>query len=64
MKIETNGWGDSMVATKYIYERVHGILDGRVMDMPHELSMFMVELALNYKVDTGNLIGEKNESND
>jgi hypothetical protein len=61
MKIETNGWGDSMVATKYIYERVHGILDGRVTDMPHELSRFMDELAHNYRVDTGNLIGENDD---
>jgi hypothetical protein len=58
MKIETQGWGDSMVATKYIYQRIHGILDGRVMDMPHELSRLMDEMAHNYKVDAGKLIGE------
>ena len=58
MKQATNGWGDSAVATRYIYERVHTILDGRVMDMPQELSFLLDELALNYKVDTGKLIGE------
>ena len=53
-----NGFGNSSVATLYIYERVHGILDGRVMDMPGELSRLLDELAHNYKVDTGKLIGE------
>lgn len=53
-----NGFGNSSVATQYIYERVHGILDGRVADMPHELSRLLDELAHNYKVDTGKLIGE------
>jgi len=50
------GYGNSSVATKYIYERVHSILDGRVADMPYELSRLMDELANNYKIDTGNLI--------
>ena len=27
MRAETQGWGDSMVATKYIYQRIHSILD-------------------------------------
>jgi len=53
-----NGFGNSSVATLYVYERVHGILDGRVADMPHELSRLLDELAHNYKVDTGKLIGE------
>jgi hypothetical protein len=65
MKIETNGWGDSMVATKYVYQRIHSILDlDNAEDAYYHLSRFMKELAMNYKVDTGNLIGEKNESND
>ena len=46
----------SSVATKYMYERVHGILDGN--DMAFELSRLLDELAHNYKVDTGRLIGE------
>ena len=51
-----NGWGNSSVATQYIYERVHDILDGK--DMAFELSRLLDELAHNYKTDTGRLIGE------
>ena len=59
MKVETQGWGDSMVSTKYIYERIHDILDmNDYADVAYSLSEFMDELAHNYKVDTGNLIGE------
>ena len=65
MKYETQGWGDSMVATKYIYQRIHSILDlDNANDAYYHLSRLMEELALNYKSDTGNLIGAKNESND
>lgn len=53
-----NGWGNSSVATKYIYERVWDILDGSKKDMAYELSRLMDELAHNYKTDTGRLIGE------
>ena len=53
-----NGWENSSVATQYIYERVHGILDGSKKDMAFELSRLLDELAHNYKVDTGKLIGE------
>ena len=53
-----NGWGNSSVATQYIYERVHGILDGSKKDMAFELSRLLDELAHNYKTDTGRLIGE------
>jgi hypothetical protein len=56
MKIKTQGWGDSMIATKYVYERIFDILDDDC-DMADELSRFMDELAHNYKVDTGELIG-------
>tara|TARA_R110000744_G_C19041330_1_gene526701 strand:- start:386 stop:565 length:180 start_codon:yes stop_codon:yes gene_type:complete len=59
MSIETNGWGESSVATKYVYERLHHVLDNR--DMAFELSRFLDELAHNYKVDTGRLIGEEVE---
>jgi hypothetical protein len=51
-----NGWGNSSVATQYIYERVYGILDSK--DMAFELSRLLDELAHNYKTDTGRLIGE------
>lgn len=52
-----NGFGNSSVATKYIYERVWGILDGPD-DLALGLSELMDELAFNYKIDTGKLIGE------
>lgn len=48
----------STVATQYIYERIHDILDIKdLIDVPFELSRLMDELAHNYKVDTGKLIG-------
>ena len=50
-----NGFGNSSVATQYIYERVADILDGK--DLAFELSRLLDELAHNYKVDTGKLIG-------
>ena len=51
-----NGFGNSSVATMYIYERVADILDGK--ELAFELSRFLDELAHNYKTDTGRLIGE------
>ena len=60
MKQETNGYGASTIATKYVYQRIHEILDMAQIDQVYfELSRFMDELARNYKVDTGKLIGEK-----
>jgi hypothetical protein len=60
MKLETNGWGDSIVATKYVYQRIHGILDLKNgEDITYHLSRFMEELARNYKVDTGKRIGDR-----
>lgn len=53
--------GESMstVSTKYMYERIHDILDSEwVEDMPFQLSRLMDELAENYKTDTGKAIGE------
>ena len=59
MRIKTQGWGDSMVATKYIYQRIHGILDmDSEDDMCYHLSRLLEELAFNYKVDTGKKMGE------
>jgi hypothetical protein len=57
IKVNPTTWGDSKVATKYIYARVWDILDGPD-DLAQELSRLMDELANNYKVDTGRLIGE------
>jgi len=53
-----NGFGNSSVATQYIYQRVWDILDGSKKDMAADLSRLLDELAHNYKVDTGRLIGE------
>ena len=53
--------GESMstVSTKYIYERIHDILDmNDYADVAYSLSQLMDELATNYKTDTGKLIGE------
>jgi len=59
MNIETNGWGDSMIATKYVYERIYHILDSEEEDIAYLLSRFYEELAHNYKADTNKLIGEE-----
>lgn len=49
----------STVATRYIYQRIHAIMDMNEMDdVAYHLSRLMDELAHNYKVDTGKLIGE------
>lgn len=56
MRAETK---DSKVSTKYMYERIHDILDmNEYGDVAYSLSRLMDELAHNYKVDTGKLIGE------
>ena len=58
--METQGWGDSMVTTKYVYQRIHHIMDMENRDeMDYHLSRFMDELANNYFVDTDSKIGEK-----
>lgn len=61
MKQETQGWGDSVIATKYVYQRIHDLLDSDLDkgDTAYELSRFLDELAHNFKVDTGKRIGEK-----
>ena len=62
MKVKTQGWGDSMVSTKYVYQRLHDIMNQPVNDTNYHLSRFLDELANNFKVDTEKKIGEKNES--
>lgn len=52
-----NGWGNSTVSTKYIYQRVAAILDMSEDDMAYHLSRLSDELARSYKTDTGKLIG-------
>ena len=61
-KEETQGWGDSRVATKYVFGRIGNALNSADLDeMSQELSNLYSELAHNYKVDTGKLIGADNE---
>lgn len=56
----TRGESMSKVSTKYIYERINDILDmNEYEDVAYSLSRLMDELAHNYKVDTGKLIGEE-----
>ena len=66
MKIETQGYGSSMVATKYVYERINDIIansedEHRIKintfmelhkSMLSELKELREELAHNYQVDT------------
>jgi len=58
MKIETNGYGASMIATKYVYDRISEILTSDI-DEDLGLSKFLDELAHNYSIDTGKKITEK-----
>tara|TARA_B100000519_G_C13822534_1_gene241040 strand:- start:206 stop:430 length:225 start_codon:yes stop_codon:yes gene_type:complete len=61
MKIETQGYGSSMIATKYVYERINDIIENE-KNMPcggsgrdqmlSELKELQKELAHNYQVDT------------
>lgn len=58
MKIETQGWGSSMVATKYIYERLTDLRDevqnlNESRDAIKEFDLMLLELELNYLTDTG-----------
>ena len=58
IKEDTQGWGASRVATKYVYGRIEDALNSKDLDeMSQELSNLYSELAHNYKVDTGKLIG-------
>tara|TARA_R110000824_G_scaffold250882_3_gene439654 strand:+ start:2532 stop:2768 length:237 start_codon:yes stop_codon:yes gene_type:complete len=62
VKEETQGWGDSRVATKYVFGRIGDALNSADFDeMSQELSNLYSELAHNYKVDTGKLIGADKE---
>ena len=58
-KIKTLGWGNSTVATKYVYTRIGEALNSKDLDeMSQQLSNLYSELAHNYKVDTGTPIGQ------
>jgi hypothetical protein len=64
----TNGWGNSAVATAYIWYRLHGILDVKTHhQMCVEVSELYRELGHNFYIDTGVKIGpfvHPQESND
>jgi hypothetical protein len=47
-----------------MYQRIHDILDEVDGDIYNKLSRLLDELAGNYYEDTGEKIGESNESND
>ena len=58
MEDEYNGWGASTVATAYMYQRIHDILNvENIEEMPKELSELYRELAHNFHVDTGVKVG-------
>ena len=70
MNNDNNGWGNSTVATKYIWQYVDTILDlggdpdlqnataDRQLDyMCRELSALSLSLARSYRADTGQRIG-------
>jgi hypothetical protein len=70
MKIETQGWGSSMVATKYMYREIKEakelLVDELVSlemldesDAEKQLNCLMKMLAYNYKADTGEEIREE-----
>jgi len=70
MKIETQGWGSSMVATKYMYQEIKEakelLVDELVSlemldesDAEKQLNCLMKMLAYNYKADTGEEIREE-----
>ena len=49
----------STVSTQYIYQRIHDILDSENKDLSSMLSRLLDELAFNYQIDTGELIGKE-----
>jgi len=60
MKAETNGYGDSWVATGYIFARLKYILEHcKDKEMEEQLFYFLGELSHNYEKDTGKLILEE-----
>ena len=53
---------ESRIDIMYVYERIQDILNCKDLDnMSYVASRFSDELAKNYKVDTGNLIGHDME---
>lgn len=50
---------ESTVTVKYMYERIHTIMDNEYRDTDYDLSRLLDELARNYKIDTGTTIRSK-----
>jgi hypothetical protein len=60
MRAESNGYGDSWIATKYLWERINYIMTNCFdEDLEDQLFSLMDELAHNYTVDTGKKITEE-----
>ena len=68
MKIETQGYGSSMVATKYVYEKLKDIQEYvqhfSRSTIESVIEDYLKELENNYKVDTGKDIFKKETKND
>ena len=62
MKIETQGWGSSMVATKYVHKRLKDIQDCvqyvSRSTVESVIEDYLKELEHNYQIDTGEKINE------
>jgi len=67
MKIKTKGWGNSMVATKYVHERLDDIQEYVQLvsrsTIESMIEDFLKELEHNYKVDTGKDIYKRENEN-
>jgi hypothetical protein len=60
MNQETNGYGDSVVATQYIWSRINYIMSNCFdEELEDQLFSLMDELAHNFTVDTGKKITEE-----
>jgi len=59
----SKGWQDSEVSTKYVYARLHEILDeADDNQLMQKLSQLYDEMARTYFSDTGEKIGSPKES--
>ena len=67
MKIKTKGWGNSMVATKYVHEKLDDIQEYVQLvsrsTIESMIEDFLKELEHNYKVDTGKDIYKRENEN-
>ena len=67
MKIKTKGWGNSMVATKYVHERLNDIQECVQLvsrsTIESMIEDYLKELEHTYKVDTGKDINKRENVN-